>query len=153
MAQGRGRRAPGVRRAVRVAVWALVLLAFALPLRHGLVATRAYVDGYWASASEDKPADPATYDWTDPRFTWKTPHGETVHGEVHGLGEKGYFDEAPEPGARWHALRIWVSASGSAHVDEAPPEAAMVFGYGAALAVAGATAYVLWAVRRARDPR
>ncbi|MFJ8948784.1 hypothetical protein ACIRO1_01670 [Streptomyces sp. NPDC102381] len=151
MSQGRGGRAPGARWAVRAAVWALVLVAFALPLRHALVATRAYVDGYWATANEK--AENSEKAASSDTFVWKSPHGEAVHGIVHGLAEKGYYDEALEPGQTLGPLRIWVSASGSAHVDEAPPESAMLFGYGAALAVAGATAYVLWAVRRARDPR
>ncbi|MET8473076.1 hypothetical protein [Streptomyces sp. NPDC004856] len=146
-AQGRGGRRAGPRRAVRVAVWAAVLVAFALPLRHGLLATRAYLDGYWATA--DQVGDRNTSE----TFRWRTPRGEAVHGVVHGLGEKGYFDEPVEEDAESYPVRIWVSGAGSAHYDEAPPEAAMVFGYGAALAVAGATAYVLWAVRRARDPR
>ncbi|MFJ9173310.1 hypothetical protein [Streptomyces sp. NPDC102360] len=137
-------RSPG--RAVRVVVWGLVLVAFALPLRHGLMATRAYVDGYWSTANQVGESN------TSETFTWKSPQGEAVHGIVHGLGEKGYYDEALEEGQRLGPLRVWVSASGSAHVDEAPPESAMVFGYGAALAVAGATAYVMWAMRRARDP-
>ncbi|MER5437468.1 hypothetical protein [Streptomyces sp. NPDC002790] len=135
------------RRVVRIVLWALVLVAFALPLRHGLLATRAYVDGYWATANQIGESN------TSETFAWKTPRGEAVHGFVHGLGEQGYFDEALEDGQQMGPLRVWVSASGSAHVDEAPPENAMVFGYGAALAVAGATAYVLWAMRRARDPR
>ncbi|MCX4830844.1 hypothetical protein OG746_19115 [Streptomyces sp. NBC_01016] len=145
MSQGRDGQVSGVRWAVRAAVWALVLVSFALPLRHGLVATRAYVDGYWATANEQAE--------NSDTFVWRSPHGEAVHGIVHGLGEEGYYDEALEPGQTLGPLRIWVSASGTAHVDEAPPENAMVFGYGAALAVAGATAYVMWAMRRARDPR
>ncbi|MFF3491807.1 hypothetical protein ACFYWS_10700 [Streptomyces sp. NPDC002795] len=148
MSQGRGGRVSGPRWAARAVVWALLLLAFALPLRHALVATHAYVGGYWATANEANEAAE-----NGDTFTWKSPHGEAVHGGVHGLAEKGYYDEALEPGQRLGPLRIWVSASGSAHVDEAPPESSMVFGYGAALAVAGATAYVMWAVRRARDPR
>ncbi|MGY0488171.1 hypothetical protein [Streptomyces sp. WG-D5] len=136
-----------VRRVVRAVVWVVVLTAFALPLRHALVANLAYVRGYWSTAYQV--GDPNTSE----AFTWMSPREEAVHGVVHGLAEKGFFDEPVEDEVVRSPVRVWVSATGSAHFGEAPPEHAMVFGYGGAFAVAAATAYVMWAVRRSRDPR
>ncbi|MFH8611687.1 hypothetical protein ACH4D5_29810 [Streptomyces sp. NPDC018029] len=122
-------------------VWAAVLVAFAVPLRHALVATDTYLSGYWATVTEGDELD---------HFAWQDPQGRTVRGAVRGVPEDGEWDEEGEGTSSITGDRVWVSAQGVAHISESPAQQDMVVGYAGAGAVLGIVLLVSRARRRAR---
>ncbi|MEV0502017.1 hypothetical protein AB0I84_31090 [Streptomyces spectabilis] len=119
---------------VAVALWAAALVAFAVPLRHALVATQAYRAGYWATVTDGRELDD---------FAWKDPAGRTIRGAVGGVPEDGVWDEEGEGTSDITGDRVWVSRSGVAHISESPVEKDMVVGYAGAGAVGGVVLLVL----------
>lgn len=131
-------------RVATAVLWLLALIAFALPLRHALVATHTYVSGYWTSVTDGRELDD---------FAWKDPSGRTVRGAVQGVPEDGVWDEEGEGTSNITGDRIWVSRQGVAHISESPAEKDMVVGYAGAGVVVGLVALVLWARHKAREGR
>ncbi|MFI8930711.1 hypothetical protein ACIG3E_23945 [Streptomyces sp. NPDC053474] len=120
--------------AVAVVLWVTALVAFAIPLRHALVATQAYRAGYWATITDGRELDD---------FAWKDPTGQTLHGSVEGVPEDGVWDEEGEGTSDITGDRVWVSRNGVAHISESPVEKDMVVGYAGAGAVGGIALLVL----------
>ncbi|MEV7194160.1 hypothetical protein AB0N81_20490 [Streptomyces sp. NPDC093510] len=124
-----------------VVVWAAALTAFAVPLRHALVATHTYLSGYWATVTDGDELD---------HFAWRDPQGGTVRGAVRGVPEDGVWDEEGEGTSSVTGDRVWVSPQGVAHISESPAEVDMVLGYAGAGAVLGIVLLVSRARRQAR---
>ncbi|MFK4071647.1 hypothetical protein [Streptomyces sp. NPDC029674] len=122
-------------------VWAAVLTAFALPLRHALVATDTYLSGYWATVTDGDELD---------HFAWRDPQGRTVRGAVRGVPEDGVWDEEGEGTSSIAGDRVWVSAQGVAHISESPAQQDMVVGYAGAGVVLGVVLLVSRARHQAR---
>ncbi|MEU7580968.1 hypothetical protein AB0B50_25575 [Streptomyces sp. NPDC041068] len=123
-----------------VVLWAAALVAFAVPLRHALVATQAYRAGYWATVTDGRELDD---------FAWRDPAGRTVRGAIEGVPEDGEWDEEGEGTSDVTGRRVWVSREGAAHIGESAVETDMVIGYGGAGAVVGVVLLAL----RARHGR
>ncbi|MEV5978513.1 hypothetical protein [Streptomyces sp. NPDC052114] len=119
---------------VAVVLGAVALVAFALPLRHALIATQTYRAGYWATVTDGDDFG---------RFGWRDPAGRGVRGPIAGVPEDGVWDEEGEGTSDISGARIWVSQDGDAHVRESPAEKDMVLGYAGAGLVLGAVLLLL----------
>ncbi|MEU8956469.1 hypothetical protein AB0C93_19445 [Streptomyces sp. NPDC048518] len=124
-----------------VVLWLVAVTAFAVPLRHALVATHTYVSGYWATVTDGDDLD---------HFAWKDPRGRTMRGAIQGVPEDGVWDEEGEGTSDITGERVWVSRRGDAHIGESPVEKDMVVGYAGAGAVVAVVLLVLRARHQAR---
>ncbi|MEV1018779.1 hypothetical protein [Streptomyces sp. NPDC050264] len=127
-----------MRRAARATLWLLAGIAFVLPLRNALIATHAYLSGYWATVTDGRNIDD---------FAWRDPSGRTVRGPIAGEPEDGVWDEEGEGTSDITGDRVWVSREGRAY-RVPPPRGDMAVGYGGVATVTGVVGYVLWAGRK-----